>query len=53
VKGILNLIAMSAGGWVGWVVGARLSVFTAFIVSVVGTGMGLYAAQRFTRRMLP
>lgn len=50
---ILNLLAMTIGGWAGWTVGALVSTFTAFIVSVVGTGVGLYAAQRVTRRLLP
>jgi hypothetical protein len=50
---IMNLIGMTVGGGLGWVLGAGISVFTAFIVSVVGTGLGLYAAQRFTRRYLP
>lgn len=53
MRGILNLIGMSAGGWLGWILGAQLSFFTGFIVSVVGTGLGLYAAQRTTKRLLP
>jgi hypothetical protein len=53
LKGILNFIGMSAGGWIGWIIGARVSLFTAFIVSVVGTGVGLYVTQRAVTRMLP
>jgi len=40
---------MSIGGWLGWTAGAAISFFTGFIVSVVGTGVGLYAIRRFTR----
>lgn len=53
MKRLLDLIAMSAGGWIGWMIGAWVSVFTAFIVSVIGTGVGLYVARRVTRHYLP
>lgn len=39
---------MSIGGWLGWAAGATISLFTAFIVSIIGTGVGLYAIRRFT-----
>jgi len=51
VKRILDLIGMTVGGWVGWALGATISIFTAFIVSMVGTGLGLYAVRRLTRGM--
>ncbi|MEX2466044.1 MAG: hypothetical protein WD995_03995 [Gemmatimonadota bacterium] len=53
MKRLLDLIVMSAGGWIGWMIGAWVSVFTAFIVSVVGTGVGLYVARRITKHLLP
>lgn len=53
MKRLLDLIAMSAGGWIGWMIGAWVSVFTAFLVSVVGTGVGLYVARRITKHYLP
>ena len=52
MKRFLDLMAMSAGGWIGWIVGSWVSFFTAFIVSIVGTGVGLYAARRITKRLL-
>lgn len=48
MKRLLDLIGMSIGGWLGWMAGAPISFFTAFIVSVVGTGVGLYAIRRLT-----
>ncbi len=42
MKGFLNFFGMSAGGWIGWAIGAQVSIFTAFIVSMVGTGVGLF-----------
>jgi len=53
MKGILNFMGITIGGWIGWVVGAQVSVFTAYVVSVVGTAVGLYAAIRTTKHLLP
>ncbi len=53
MRGMLNFVGMTAGGWVGWQLGALVSFFTAFMIGMVGTGLGLYAAQRATRRWLP
>lgn len=53
MKSILNLMGMTIGGWIGWAMGAQVSVFTAYVVSVVGTGLGLYAAIRTTKHLLP
>ena len=53
MKRFLNLIGMSAGGWLGWALGAQISFFAAFMVSIVGTGVGLYFTQRTVKRLLP
>lgn len=53
MKGILNLMGMTIGGWIGWAIGAQVSIFTAYMVSMVGTGLGLYAAIRTTKYLLP
>ena len=53
MKGFLNLFGMSVGGWIGWALGAQVSIFTAFIVSMVGTGVGLFYTQRAIERLLP
>ena len=49
MKRLLDFIGMAGGGWVGWYAGDVISIFTAFIVSIVGTGVGLYAIRRLTR----
>lgn len=51
MKKILDFVGMFVGGWLGWAIGAPISIFTAFIVSVVGTGVGLYAVRRLTAGM--
>jgi hypothetical protein len=53
MRRMFSFIGMTAGGWLGWWLGAFVSFFTAFIVSVVGTGLGLYAAQRASKALLP
>ena len=53
MKGFLNFIGMSVGGWLGWWLGAQISMFTAFMVSMVGTGIGLYYTNRAVKRLLP
>ncbi|MCI0331238.1 MAG: hypothetical protein L0196_09930 [candidate division Zixibacteria bacterium] len=33
-------------GWLGWWLGAKVNLVTAFIVSMVGTGVGLYLGRK-------
>jgi hypothetical protein len=50
---LLKLIGMTLGGWIGWEFGAVISIFTGFLIGMVGTGLGLYASQRLSKRLLP
>ncbi|HVH66416.1 MAG TPA: hypothetical protein VM716_00965 [Gemmatimonadales bacterium] len=43
---LLTLVGASVGGAIGWWLGARIGVMTAFFVSMVGTGVGIYAGRR-------
>lgn len=52
MKRLLDLIAMTVGGSIGWALGAFVSIFTAFVVSMIGTGLGLYAARRLSKQLL-
>ena len=52
MKRLLDMIGMSVGGSAGWYLGATISIFTGFTVSMVGTGLGLYAVRRLTKGML-
>jgi hypothetical protein len=49
----LNFVGMTIGGWIGWWLGALVSIFTAFILSMIGTGVGLYYTQRAVKQLLP
>lgn len=53
MKGLLNLVGMTFGGWLGWEIGSPISIFTAYMIGMVGTGVGLYVSLRLSRRFLP
>jgi hypothetical protein len=53
MKRLFDLIGMTVGGWIGWAIGAPISIFSAFVVSMIGTGVGLYVTYRVTRHLLP
>jgi hypothetical protein len=50
---LVAVVGMSVGGLVGWEIGGLVSFFTAFILSVVGTGVGLYLVRRYVDPLLP
>jgi hypothetical protein len=52
VKRLVGFIGMTVGGWLGWFVGSRISFFTGLLVSIVGSGVGMYAVQRWLRDFL-
>ena len=47
MKKLLGFVGMTVGGWLGWVAGEPLGLFAAFVVGMVGTGLGLWLAHRF------
>lgn len=49
---VMALVGTTIGGGIGWWLGARVGIMTAFFASVVGTGVGLYAARRFVSEYL-
>ncbi|HEY7027560.1 MAG TPA: hypothetical protein VH438_08150 [Gemmatimonadales bacterium] len=53
MKGIIWLVGGSVGGAVGWWIGAEFGVMTGFILSTVGTGIGVYFAGRLAAEYLP
>jgi len=44
---MIDLLGMTVGGWVGWAIGDTISLFVAIILSIVGTGVGLYLGRRW------
>ncbi len=45
---LLALVGVTLGGALGWRVGAPLGLLAAFLLSTLGSGIGLYAARRFS-----
>lgn len=43
---LYSFIGATIGGYAGWALGAPIGVTTAFMVSMVGTGVGIYAGRR-------
>ena len=39
----------TVGSWIGWKLGAPLGLFAAFVVSTIGTGVGVFFAKRLAR----
>lgn len=47
------MVGATIGGGIGWWFGAQVGIMTAFIVSMVGTGVGIYWGRRVAREYLP
>lgn len=45
---LLGWLGLVVGSAIGWAVGIRFGLMPAFILSVVGTGVGLYAGRRIS-----
>jgi hypothetical protein len=50
---ILGLIGATIGSAIGWWLGARIGLMTAFFISTLGAGFGLYYGTRLARHWLP
>jgi hypothetical protein len=44
------MITTTIGGSIGWWFGQRMGYFTAFVLSVVGFGVGMWGGRRLARR---
>jgi hypothetical protein len=52
VSKVLGFLGASIGGAIGWWLGARVGTMTAFVLSTVGTGVGVYAGRRIADSIL-
>jgi hypothetical protein len=48
----LALVGASLGGWAGWWAGEHFGIMTAFVLSMIGTGLGIYGVSWFNRQYL-
>ena len=46
---LLGFVGATVGGYAGWAVGALAGPFTAFVVSMIGTGFGMYWGRRLAQ----
>ena len=49
VNTFIIIVLTSIGGWGGWWLGYHLGIFTALVLSMIGTGFGLYAGRKIGR----
>lgn len=45
-------VGMTVLGWIGWWIGARIGFMTAFILSGIGSILGVYVGWRINRDYL-
>ncbi|HNV77533.1 MAG: hypothetical protein IPF87_23470 [Gemmatimonadetes bacterium] len=48
---LIALITTTVGSAAGWWIGAHIGIMTAFVVSMVGFGAGLWGARRFMEHL--
>ena len=46
---LFSFIGATAGGYIGWALGAPVGLTTAFIISMVGTGIGMYYGRKIAQ----
>jgi hypothetical protein len=46
---MLALHGATLGGWLGWAVGSTLSLYAGLVVSLVGSGLGIWLAGYIVR----
>jgi hypothetical protein len=53
MRKLAGFLGLTIGGAIGWWLGAYVGLFSAFVVSTVGSGVGLYYARRAADEYLP
>lgn len=50
---LMGTIGATVGSAAGWWLGAKVGIMTAFAISMVGTGIGIYAGRRAAEHYTP
>ena len=50
MRKLLTFVGGTLGSYAGWALGAPVGTMTAFMVGMVGTGLGMYAGLRLAQR---
>jgi tetrahydromethanopterin S-methyltransferase subunit G len=53
LKKLLGFVGTTIGSAAGWWLGRHIGIMTAFLLSVMGTGIGLYVGLRIGRAYTP
>ena len=48
---LFSFLGATIGGYAGWFLGAKIGFMTAFMLSIVGTGIGIYYGRRLAANM--
>jgi uncharacterized membrane protein YeaQ/YmgE (transglycosylase-associated protein family) len=49
---LVKFVGATAGGYAGWWLGENGGLMTAFFLSIIGTALGVYLAQRWAHEYL-
>ena len=49
MRKLYGFLGATIGGYAGWYAGAPIGIMTAFLISMVGTGVGIYAGYRIAK----
>lgn len=50
---LLVLVVSTVTSAIGWWLGAHVGIMTAFVVSTVGLGVGVWGGRQLARRWMP
>jgi hypothetical protein len=50
LKKVLAIVGLTAGGWLGWVIGSRANPFAGYFMAVLCSAFGLYVTMRWASR---
>ena len=51
MKKLLIFIFLSVFGWLGWILGEKIGVMTAYFISLIGSAVGIVLAVMLHRRL--
>jgi len=52
MKKIISFSGMMLGSYLGWWLGGKVGLVTAFMLSTIGAGVGLYVARRYAKNLM-
>lgn len=50
MRKLFSFVGATVLGYAGWYAGATVGTMTAFVVSMIGTGVGMYYGVKLARR---